>query len=85
MPADIPAGTVSQMGKQGADADLVLRGQEHELGLAVFERDSIVGLDFHRPQRIAAPWDAVPNGSVVTCIYQRAGHQHGDKCGLHAD
>ena len=72
-----------QMRKQGADANLVLRLLEHELGLAAFERDGIVGLDFHRCEGIAAPGNAVPHRGVIPRVEQRAEHEHGDKRSFH--
>ncbi len=47
------------MWEQRVHTDFVLGSEEHEFGLAVFERDGIVGLDFYAPEWLAAPGDPV--------------------------
>lgn len=50
---------MSEVWEKRVDTHLVLRLQEHELGLAVFERDCVVGLDFDTSERVSASGDAV--------------------------
>jgi len=83
MPPQVPAWIATQVGKQGTHAHLVLRIQEHELCLAVFERHRVVGLDLHRSHRIAAAENAVAHDSVIPSIEQCTEYEHGDKRGFH--
>ena len=72
------------MGKQGADARPVLGVEENELGLAVFERDSVVGLDLHRSERVATSGKGTSHQRVIARIEQRAECDHGDKRSFHS-
>ena len=85
VPDEIPARTVSKVGEQGVDAHLILRLQEHELGLAVFERDGIVRLDLYVSKRLAVSGHPVAQRNVIACVQERAACDHEDKHGLHVD
>jgi hypothetical protein len=49
------------VGKQGVNAYLVFRLEEHELGFAALQADRIIALDFHHPEWITGLRDPVPN------------------------
>jgi hypothetical protein len=63
------------VGKQGVNADLVLRREEHEVGFAALQADRIIALDFHYSELATALGDLVPNGEIVTDV-QNAQRQH---------
>jgi hypothetical protein len=60
-PTEVPAWTVAQLGKQGVNAHLVLRREEHKLGFAALQADRIVAPDFHHAELATAIRDPVPN------------------------
>ena len=72
------------MWEQRVHTDFVLRFQEHEFGLAVFERDGIVGLDFNAPERFAIPGDSVAYGNIISRVQQRAACAYDGQRGFHA-
>ena len=59
-PTEVPAGTVAEVGKQGVNAYLVFRLEEHELSFPVLHADRIIALDFHHPEWITGLRDPVP-------------------------
>lgn len=71
------------MRKQRAHAGLVLRVEKHELGLAIFERHQVVGLDLHGSEGIAISSHAIPYHGVVARIEQGAECDHGDQRSFH--
>jgi hypothetical protein len=60
-PTEVPAWTVAEVGKQGVNAYLVFRLEEHELGFAALQADRIIALDFHHPELTTALRDPVSN------------------------
>jgi len=67
-PAEVPAWTVAEMGKQGVNALLVFRPQKHKLSLAALQADRIIALDFHHAKLITALRDPIPKGEIVTNV-----------------
>jgi hypothetical protein len=59
--AEVPARGVAEVGKQGMNAELVLRREEHKLGFAALQADRIVAPDFHRAELSTVFGDPVPN------------------------
>jgi hypothetical protein len=54
--------------KQGVNAELVLRREEHIFGLAALQADRIVAPNFHHTELRAVVRDPVPNGEIVTDV-----------------
>jgi hypothetical protein len=60
------------------NAHLVLRREEHILGLAALQAHGIVAPDFHHAELTPVIWDPVPNGEIVTDVQnaQRQKRKH---------
>ena len=57
------------------NAGLVLRPEEHEIGLAAFQTHRIIALDFHYSILRAALRDAVTKGEIVADVENRQGEE----------
>jgi hypothetical protein len=77
-PSEVPAWTVAEVGKQGVDAYLVLRREEHKLGFGALQPDRIIALDFHHSELATALGDPVPKGEIVTEV-QNEQRDNGDE------
>src|SRR5208337_2357095 len=60
-PTEVPAWTVAEVRKQGVDAYLVFRREEHKLGFAALQTDRIVATDFHHAELTTVLRDPVLN------------------------
>jgi hypothetical protein len=60
-PAEVPAWTEAEVGKQGVNAHLVFRLEEHKLGFPALQADCIIASDFHNPIRITILRDPIAN------------------------
>jgi len=56
------------MGKQGVNAHLVFRPEEHKLGFAALQPDRVITLDFHHAKLSASLGYPIPNGEIVTNV-----------------
>jgi hypothetical protein len=68
MTLHVPAGTVAEVGKQGAHAHLALLLREVVFGSAVLFVNRVVGLDDHGRKRIAAFRNLVPDREIIPDI-----------------
>ncbi len=84
MPNNVPARIVSKVGEQRVNANLVVGLEEHEFGLAVFERNGIIGLDFYASEGLTPPGDSVAHGNIVSRVQQGAARDHDGNRGFHA-
>ena len=64
------------MGKQGVNARLIFRPEEHELGFTAFQPHRIIALDFHHSKLCPALRDPITKGEIVTDVEN--GHREND-------
>jgi hypothetical protein len=76
----IPAGTVAEVGKQGAHAHLALRLREIVFGSAILFVNRVVGLDGHGRKRIAAFRNLVPDREIVSQVGDQRQQNRSPSC-----
>jgi len=76
VPVHVPARTVAEVRKYGANANLGLRLCEIVLGSPILLVDRVIGLDGHGGKWIASGGNLVANRKVVTRIREQ--HQYHD-------
>ena len=59
------------MGKQGVNAHLVFRREEHKLGFAALQPDRVITLDFHHTKLSAPLRYPIPNGEIITNVQKQ--------------
>jgi hypothetical protein len=71
VPVHIPARTVAEVGKYGANANLGLRLGKIVLGSPILLVDRVIGLDGHSGKWVAAVGNLEPDHKIVGCIRER--------------
>jgi hypothetical protein len=71
VPVHIPAWTVAEVRKYGANADLGLRLGVIVLGSPILLMDRVIGLDGHGGKWIASVGNLEPDHKIVDCIRER--------------
>ena len=64
----VPAWSVAEVGKQGANAALAFGLGKVKFGSAIFFMNRVVGLDGHGGKGVAALRNFVADGEIVSCI-----------------